>query len=230
MFRRYAIYYAPAAGSQLGRSGAAWLGRDPTPGAGPVAQPVPDLPGCRPIADLTAAPRRYGLHGTLKAPMRLATGRDADALLAAIAAWAADRTPVVLGRMHVAVLGRFIAIVPLRQHDALVRFAADLVRDLDGFRAPLTDDDIARRRAAGLSARQDALLAAWGYPYVMDELRFHVTLSGPLDPHEIPPLRAAAETHFAAALAAPETLNDLAVFGEDDTGLFHLVARCPLKG
>ncbi len=229
MYARYALYYAPEAGSDLARLGTAWLGRDAE--AGPVAQPSPPLPaGCRPLAELTEAPRRYGLHGTLKPPMRLAAGRSADDLVETAAAWAARRPPVALGPLRVAALGPFLALVPVAQPPALVEFAADLVRDLDAFRAPPDEAELARRRRHGLTPRQEALLAAWGYPHVMDELRFHVTLTGPLAPAEAAAVAAAAEAHFAPALGRPETMRELAVFGEGADGRFHLLRRLPLQG
>ena len=101
---------------------------------------------------------------------------------------------------------------------------------LDGYRAPATDSELARRRAAGLTPRQEALLERWGYPYVMEELRFHVTLTGPLEDGEIEPVTAAAEAHFAPALAQTHVMASLAVFGEDADGVFHLVRRLPLRG
>lgn len=226
MFSRYAIYYAPASGSDLARLGNEWLGRNPE--AGPVTQAAPSLPGCRPIAEITAAPRKYGLHGTLKPPMRLAEGLPPEDLVAAVAAWGAQRGSVDLGPLRVASLGPFLALVPVEQPQALVRFAADLVRDLDAFRAASTEGELARRRQNGLSARQEELLAAWGYPYVMDELRFHVTLTDKLHPHEVPVVSAAAEAHFAPAMGSPVVMTDLAVFGEDAEGAFHLIKRLPL--
>lgn len=228
MFSRYAIYYAPEAESDLARLGAAWLGRDAAAGA--VAQVAPDLPGCRPIAALTAAPRRYGLHGTLKPPMRLVPGRSGAELIETATAWAAGRAPVDLGPMVLGALGTFLALVPQRQSRALVDLASELVRDLDAFRAPPHAAELARRRQHGLSPRQEALLANWGYPHVMEELRFHVTLTDRLEPHELAPVRAAAEAHFAPVLHRPVTMTDLAVFGETDGGLFHLITRLPLRG
>jgi putative phosphonate metabolism protein len=228
MFTRYALYYAPAAGSDLARLGAAWLGRDAE--AGPVPMAVADLPGCRAMADLTVSARRYGLHGTLKPPMRLAEWRSPDDLAEAAAAWAAARAPVDLGPLVLGRLGRFLALVPERQPQALVDFAADLVRDLDRFRAPPAPEELARRRQHGLTPRQEALLAAWGYPFVMEELRFHVTLTDALEPDEIDTVQAAAEAHFAPVLGRPETMAELALFAEDAGGLFHLVRRLPLQG
>lgn len=227
MFTRYALYYAPEAGSDLARLGADWLGRD---AAGGPCSPVPDLPGARPMAALAASARRYGLHGTLKPPFRLAEGRGADELIETAAAWAAARAPVDLGVLVLADWDGFLALVPARQTTALEGLAADLVRDLDGFRAPPTAQELARRRAAGLNARQEALLAQWGYPHVMEEFRFHVTLTDRLTPAERPILRSAAEAHFAPVLGQPARMTELAVFAEDADGLFHLVRRLPLRG
>jgi putative phosphonate metabolism protein len=228
MFTRFALYYAPATGSDLARLGATWLGRDAETGPVPIA--VDDIPGCRAMADLAASARRYGLHGTLKPPMRLAEGRDPDDLAEAAAAWAAGYAPVDLGPLVLGKLGRFLALVPEHQPEALVDFAADLVRGLDRFRAPPTPEELARRRQHGLTPRQEALLAEWGYPYVMEELQFHVTLTDALEPDEVAPVLAAAEAHFAPVLGRPETMADLALFAEDADGLFHLVRRLPLQG
>lgn len=228
MYRRYALYFAPEAGSDLARLGAGWLGRDAA--GGPVDQVAPDLPGCREMAVLTASPRRYGLHGTLKPPMRLADGVTAEDFLAAARDWAATRAPVDLGPLVLGTLGRFLALVPAAQTAALEDFAGDLVRALDRFRAPLGAQDLARRRQHGLSDRQEALLAAWGYPYVMEELRFHVTLSDRLEEGEVPVLHAAAAAHFAPVIGRPHVMRHLAVFGEDDAGLFHQVSALPLQG
>lgn len=228
MFTRYALYFAPHPDSALARLGASWLGRDAS--TGPVEQATPALPGCRPLADLTAAPRRYGLHGTLKAPMRLAPGCNADDLIETAAAWAAGRAPVDLGHLQVAALGPFLALVPGAQPPALERFAADLVRDFDRFRAPPTPAELARRKQHPLTPRQNALLEAWGYPYVMEEFRFHITLSDALASAERPIVQAAAEAHLATALDRPEVMRDLAVFGEDESGIFHLLTRLALRG
>jgi len=226
MFQRYAIYHAPD--GALAQLGASWLGRDAQ--SGPLPHGVADLPGCRPMAELTTSARRYGLHGTLKPPMRLAEGFHPDDLIETLSAFAAQRAPVEIGTCRVAALGPFLAVVAVEQPAALDRLAADLVRDMDRFRAPPSEAELARRKAQGLSQRQLELLDAWGYPYVMEEFRFHITLSDALTDSERAPVMAAAEAHLAPALAEPVTLGDLAVFGEDESGVFHLITRLPLRG
>jgi putative phosphonate metabolism protein len=227
MFSRYALYFAPAAGSPLAHLGASWLGRDAEGGA---VTPMPDLPGVRPMAALAASARRYGLHATLKPPMRLVEGANPDDLIETAAAWAAARGPVPLGRLVLAEWDGFLALVPDAQPQALTDFAADLVRELDHFRAQPTEAELARRRAQPLSKRQEALLVQWGYPHVMEEFRFHITLSDRLTPTEAPILRAAAKAWFAPVLGQPAEMSDLAVFAEGEGGVFHLLRRLPLRG
>jgi len=226
MHQRHAIYYAPPAGSALARLGAAWLGRDAESGA-ILPQPVA---GGLALEALTAAPRRYGLHGTLKPPMRLAQGCGPEDLAAALRSLAARLAPVDLGPLRLARIEGFLALVPDPQPAALEHLAAEVVAGLDHLRAPPDEGELARRRAAGLGPRQEALLARWGYPHVMEEFRFHVTLTERLAEEAAGPVTRAAAAHFAEALAEPQRLGDLAVFGEDAGGTFHLLTRVPLTG
>ena len=50
------------------------------------------------------------------------------------------------------------------------------------FARPPGAAELERRRKAGLSAAQEKMLLRWGYPYVLDEFRFHLTLTGRLQP------------------------------------------------
>lgn len=219
--KRYAVYYAPPKGSQFAQAGAAWLGWDADM-ARPRAHPDLGLD----LAGLTATPRKYGLHGTLKAPMRL-TCAD-DEFLDAVATLARGLAPVELGQLRLRALDGFLAIVPEVQPQPLADLAAQIVRDLDPFRAPLTEAELARRHATGLSARQQDLLLAWGYPYVMEEFRFHVTLTGALAAPGMTDALRAAYAWFGPALDEEHILHELAVFSEDTTGQFHLITRFPL--
>lgn len=222
-YQRFAVYYAPAPGSDLARAGAAWLGWDPATG---MDMPQPDL-GLD-LAALTATPRKYGLHGTLKPPMRLSGG--VASFLDGVEALADQLAPVPLDGLRLKPIGGFLAIVTQAQPQALTDCADRIVRALDPFRAPLTENDLARRRAAGLSPRQEALLQRWGYPYVMEEFRFHVTLTGKLPPDQMPDALRAAHAWFDPALAQAQALDALCVFGEDASGRFHLLRRSAMRG
>ena len=171
---RYAIYYLPPEGA-LSEFGAAWLGWSVDAGR---AVPQPGVDG---IEALTRTPRKYGFHATLKPPFRLAPGTTPDGLAQAAARLAAGLAPVTLAALVPGTLGHFLALVPAAPSAALDALAARCVADLDCFRAAPTQAELNRRRAAGLTAAQEANLQRWGYPHVMDGFRFHMTLTGRQD-------------------------------------------------
>jgi len=216
--KRYAIYYAPEAGA-FADAAAFWLGWDPVAGR---AVPQPDLPG---IYEQTADPRKYGFHGTIKPPFRLAEGVDFAQLCDEAERLAHGLAPVVMDGLQLIVLEGFAALVPRGNVTALTALAADVVARLDHLRAPLTEAEITRRRPERLTARQRALLDEYGYPYVMEEFRFHLTLTG-RDPG--PGLITAAQARFAPHLPQPFVLQELCLFGEALDGSFHLLHRYPL--
>jgi putative phosphonate metabolism protein len=224
---RYAIYYAPATSSPLWRFGSAALGYD---AATRQDEPFLEHPGFS-IAEwstLTDEPRRYGFHATLKAPFYLADGADEAALLHAVDHSAAGSLPVALGAMKVELLTRFLALVPANDQPATGDFAHKLVVDLDPFRAPLSKADLARRLMSPLTERQRHYLDRYGYPYVSDEFRFHMTLSGP-----VPDAKSkAAYSILARAFdglsrhEATVMISDIAVFRQDQrSARFHIIHR-----
>lgn len=223
-FARYGLYVVPD--GALFDVASSWLGWDSAAGR-PVAHPVvTGLPA--PVEVLTRTPRKYGFHGTIKPPFRLADGMGFAGFDAAARAFCATRQPVVIPALEVRRLGRFIAITPTAPSVALSDLAATAVAALDAFRAPPAEVELARRRAAGLTDAQEALLRAWGYPYVMDEFRFHMTLTGRTEAPDI--VRACLSDHFAPVLPKPFVVDSLAVMGEDADGMFHLVNRYTLSG
>ena len=225
-FERFAIYAMPQ--GALLEAGAQWLGWNSVTGI-EVAHPhIPALPV--PAAELTRTPRKYRFHGTIKPPFRLAEGQTADALATATAALCAKAAPVTIPALEVQRIGGFVAIVPAAPAHDLAKLAGQVVRDLDHFRAPAPEAELARRRKAGLSERQKALLLQWGYPYVMEEFRFHLTLTGSLDRATADSARDALAMHFEPLLPRPFLLDSLCLTGEDAAGRFHMVHRYPLAG
>ena len=100
-------------------------------------------------------------------------------------------SPVALDALIVAPLGRFLALRPEGDTGGVDALAAASVRAFAPFRAPLTEAQLARRRAGGLTPAQEARLVHWGYPHVMAGFRFHMTLTGKRLRHELPAIRAA---------------------------------------
>jgi putative phosphonate metabolism protein len=226
-FRRYAIYYAPEAGP-LAAFGAAWLGWDPATGTEVAHPDVAALP--RPVAELTDTPRKYGFHGTIKPPFRLAEGQSVQTLHEAAQALCARLAPVTLEGLRLSRLGAFLALTPQGDAGALAALAGEIVEALDAFRAPPTEAEIARRNPDKLSPVQRALLEKWGYPYVFDEFRFHLTLTGKLDSGEAEAVEAALAPVVAPLLPVPFRIGSLCLFGEAEDGRFHLAHRYTLSG
>jgi len=227
-FVRYAVYYLPPEGSALARFGAHWLGWECAAGRA-VDHTEVALPGDLTVAEITGTPRKYGFHGTLKPPFRLTAGRKAEALDDALSALAARTRPFDAPALRLAALGRFLALVPSAPCPALDDLAAAAVRDLDAFRAPPSGAELARRRAAGLSPRQEANLTRWGYPYVMQDFRFHMTLTGGLAAGDLAAVEAALAELVAPLCADPLPVREIALLGEVEER-FHLIRRYPLTG
>jgi putative phosphonate metabolism protein len=222
---RYAIYYAPAPDGALGRFGRSWLGYDAETGT-PVAQPALDGIAAQRLAEITAEPRRYGFHATLKPPFSLAPGRTGTGLATALAAFAGRQEAVLAPPLALAAISGFWALVPSLPCPPLARLAAACVRHFDPFRAPPAADEQARRRQAGLSPAQEALLTEWGYPYVMDEFRFHLTLTERLAADEASRIGAILSERVAPLCGAPLPIDALALFHQPRRGEnFRLVCR-----
>jgi putative phosphonate metabolism protein len=210
-FPRYAIYYLAAPGTALDRFGSQLLGYDAHSGEDlPFpADAVPMTPDWR---ELTADPRKYGFHATLKAPLSLAHGRSEAELVAACEAFADRPRPIPLISPVVNSISGFIAVVPAQPSTELERLAADCVREFDSFRAPLTPQDRARRNPSALTERQREYLDSWGYPYVMEDFRFHMTLTGRLDAGRRAPVLAMLRTRFSEIGLDRIAIDRIAVF------------------
>jgi putative phosphonate metabolism protein len=220
---RYAIYYAPAQQSRLDRFGAQLLGYDAfggddLPFPEDVQQAAPDW------RELTADPRKYGFHATLKAPFHLAPDKTEAELFAACSAFAATPRAIPVIRPVVGSISGFIAVVPETPPPELIRLAADCVTEFDPFRAPLTDADRARRNPSRLTPAQREHLERWGYPYVMDDFRFHMTLTGRLDRERHDPVLAMLKVRFSTLDLATLAIDRIAVFRQESaTSRFRIV-------
>jgi putative phosphonate metabolism protein len=225
-YPRYAIYYADAPDSTLERFGASLLGYD---AYGGEELPFPD--GVPPDwRELTQDPRKYGFHATLKAPMTLAPGRTEAQLVAACELFADAARPVPLINPVVDSISGFIAVVPAEPSSELERLAADCTRAFDFFRAPLTPEDRARRNPAKLTAQQCDYLDRWGYPYVMEEFRFHMTLTGRLPAERRGAVVAMLQSRFSAIEVATLEIDRIALFRQDDAASrFGIIGHWPLR-
>ncbi|CAH2604062.1 Protein RcsF [Rhodovastum atsumiense] len=188
----------------------------------------PDLPD---IAAVTAEPRLYGFHATLKPPMRLRDGAGRDDLLAVARAIAAAAPAFDLPPLEVAAPHGFLALRESRPCPPLQALADAAVAWADPLRAPPDAAELARRRGSGLPPAAEANLRRWGYPYVFATWFFHLTLTRRLSSAEHALYRPAAEAHFADVLALPRRVSEICLFAQPTPGAaFILDARISLAG
>jgi hypothetical protein len=211
---RYALYFAPAVSHPLWQAGCHWLGRDARAGAALTP----------PAQAFVRQPWRYGFHATLKAPLSLAADCTEAQWLDAVRALAARHRSFRMPALHVCQLGRFVALrprAPVAPEHPLCRLADDGVISLDFCRDRHAHAARRSTREASLTLRQQSNLAQWGYAHVLDDWRFHMTLSNPLGPADdarAESVLQAARQHFAEALAEPLMCDALCVFVEPGPG------------
>ncbi len=228
---RYALYYAPRPEEGLAVAASHWLGRSADTGQTRALKAAPAFAAER-LAEITAEPRLYGFHGTLKAPIVLRDGASERDLLGAVGSFAAGRSAFAVPSMRLGCLSGFMALVPGAPSTELQDLADSCVIEFDEFRRPAAEAELARRRAASLSPRQEELLLRWGYPYVLEEWRFHLTLTGRIhDEGERTAIGDLLRRQFAGFIDRPLAVRDLCVFRQPAAGRpFTAMARFRLGG
>jgi len=227
---RYAIYFSPAEKEDLTHAAAEWLGYNPWLFVN-VEQIKVDGLSPNIFWQLTESPRRYGFHATLKAPMRLTEGASEFDLHKASLEFSRQTENFELLGLQLKWIGSFLALVPAENSSELQHLASFAVRHFEHLRAPLNDEEIARRKPKSLSRVQKKYLEEWGYPYVFDEFRFHMTLTGAVPADQKPAVEAAAAHHFSPWLMQPFKVERIAQFKQTAPDCsFHIVRSYTFEG
>lgn len=225
---RIGVFFAPPPDHPLWQAGSLWLGRD-------ASRPSAHEPISSPVAEsLVRAPRRYGFHATLKPPFQFDSNIDAERVWQQARCLASQLAPFEMPRLSVQWLDDFLALRPVNSADPamtpLIGLAARVVRDLDPLRRPASQAELAKRRHAGLTAPQESMLVQWGYPYVLDTWRFHMTLTGPVS--ALPESAAVkseileqARGFFEASLREPLHCEHICLFVEPEPGAELIIWR-----
>jgi putative phosphonate metabolism protein len=221
---RYAIYFVPDPETELYRFGASVLGYDAYTGNDTsfISSAAPDW------LDKIREPRTYGFHATLKPPFRLTADAVASDLEKALDAFAKSHRQIDVGPLEVRSLGSFIALVPAVPCSPLDQLAGACVQHFDDFRAPMNVEERARRLATSLSEQERINLDRWGYPYVFDNFRFHMTLTGPLVDADRAQTLKWLITEFASRTAAQRLILDRLVVAHQTDGSFRVVHSVPV--
>jgi len=228
---RYALYYAPRAEEALAVAASRWLGRNAETGETRDIVPVGGVSHER-LCAIVAGPRLYGFHGTLKPPIALVEGATERDFLEAVGTLAATERQIDVPALELGELQDFLALVPSGRCAPLQDFSDRCVVEFDEFRRPADEAELARRRAPGLTPRQEDLLLRWGYPYVLEQGRFHLTLTGRVqDPRERGAILDELRRRFMAFIDRPLAVRDLCVFRQAAPGRpFTVLARFRLGG
>lgn len=216
--KRYAIYFAPAQHTELTEFGRLVLSASTLLNDSPVRLSV------------TRKAAFYGFHSTFKAPMELATGVDEQALLDAMEAFVKTRRKLPLIGLAPRTLDGFHALT-LAEADAINDVAGDVVKTFERFRAPLSEYDRQRRDPNSLSAQQLQNLDTYGYPHVLDEFRFHMTLSHRMtDPVESSDYHQWLVSLYSDTVTETPVFDQLALFMQPDREhAFTRVAEFPVN-
>jgi putative phosphonate metabolism protein len=228
---RFALYYAPRAEEGIATAANQWFGMTPKGARNRQQLAVPGVSHER-LAEIMDDPRLYGFHGTLKAPIALVDGMSERDFVDAVGRFAASQRAFTVPSMVLAEIGSFLALVPDRRCPELHDLADHCVVEFDEYRRPADETELSRRRASGLSPRQDQLLLRWGYPYVLEEWRFHLTLTARIaDATERAAVMAALRKRFSGFIDRPLHVRDLCIFRQPDAGRpFTAAARFRLGG
>ena len=213
LFKRYAIYHLSI--GDFHELGSAWLGWNNRLGTHCVPTLGQDW--------IVERPKKYGFHATIKAPFRIADGCSERDLIDAFDTFCQSIAPVTTGVCDLRRIGRFLAITPTDPPSDLNDLAARSVKYFDAFRAPLEQEDIDRRRKSRLTPDQDALMLRWGYPFIFEHFKYHLTLTGPLPAEQIDTVENSARNVFRRFLKGAYGINTLSLMGEDIDGYFHEV-------
>ena len=136
-------------------------------------------------------------------------------LLTAARVFARSLSPIEIPPLKLAIIGKFIALTPITQSAALEKLSAACVRAFEAYRVPLTDEQIANYKKNRLTVHQEQMLEHWGYPYVMEEFRFHMSVTDRIDvASEREAIMAAMEKLAAPVLGKPVMVHDIVVFAQ----------------
>ncbi len=226
---RLAIYYTPALDSDLAQTAAKWLGRNNSTGSFQGQPQIFSISKDR-LREITKAPFHYGFHGTIKPPFQLAPDVTIEQVEERLEDFAAHHEKFILPPLELKYMYNFFCLRPMGYSSELHDLASEAVVYFDDLRLPATTGELNKRRRSRLSPRQETMLATWGYPYVLDEFRFHLTLTGKIsDRCEKETLQQELEERFPPQLCKAVPFDSLCLFVEIDSAPLTIIRRIPLR-
>ena len=222
---RYSIYYVPD--GPLGKFGASWLGWDIQ-----AREFVPLLHienNKIDLSKITEEPRKYGFHGTLKAPFRLNSQKTEKELIADFEEFCRNQPSVCSEKLVLTIIGNFIALAPAKQSERISQLAQNCVTFFDHYRAPLNKKELARKQKKTLTSYQQEMLSRWGYPYVFKDFKFHLTLTGKISKTVADELMSFLARKINPVLEDRFRIRELVLARQEENGMFYQFLRRKLN-
>ncbi len=228
MNERYALFFTLPAESPLYQTASAWLEYDAYTG---LPSSDGSIPPCPDPSILRSTPAKYGFHATLKAPFRLKPGVTIDQLSDKIRLFCQTEPSFESEPLTIDRVGHRLALVSKIHCHPMASLAEKCLRVFEPFRAELNEMEYRRRKPEKLSSRQLDLLDKWGYPFVLDEFRFHMTLTNRLAEGQIKPAGEYLSGLFAPGIDQPLKIDRIYLFHQPaNTERFRVVSGFELKG
>lgn len=226
---RLAIYFTPDPDSRLAREAALWLGRDIHSSSYSLFKPTLYISE-ELRRTLTKSPFHYGFHATLKPPFRLINGASIEMVEDKLHKFVRQYEKFILPQLELTQLNGFFCLRPVSDRAMLTELAHQVVEDFDEFRRPPDSAELQKRRQAGLTTHQEKMLRKWGYPYVMEEFTFHLTLTERIsDNKEKALLAKELRSRFKPPVLDYVGFNALSLFVEEDKKPMYCQQSFPLS-
>ena len=226
-YSRYAIYYAPPKESNLEEFGRYWFGWDPL-----NAKLINNKHrinylnrfGIKNLINIdknVLIPKKYGFHGTLIPPFKLNKNYSTNTLFKKTEEIAKKFKKFKFYKFKLKKINNFYAFVQNKKNNNINKLSNRLVRELFKFRSPLTKKEIDRRNPSKLSKLQLNILYKWGYPYLMSEFNFHMTLASEVTGNKLYLELKKIERNKEIILNEINNFDKIYIFGENQKGMFE---------
>ena len=226
-YSRYAIYYAPPKGSSLEEFGRYWFGWDPV-----NAKLINNKHrinylsrfGIKNLINIdknVLIAKKYGFHGTLIPPFKLNKNYSTNTLFKKTEEIAKKFKRFKFYKFKLKKINDFYAFVQNKKNNNINKLSNRLVRELYKFRSPLTKKEIDKRNPSKLSKLQLNILYKWGYPYLMSEFNFHMTLASEVTGNKLYFELKKIEKNKEIILNEINNFDKIYIFGENQKGMFE---------
>jgi len=181
------------------------------------------------LKDYCEQPAKYGFHATLKAPFRLKRNVKTKNFYDVISHIAAQHSRFKIKGLKIVYSKKFTFITSRKPNKLLINLENDLVKHLDTFRAELNKTEIKKRIPDSLTFKQNKYLKEWGYPFVFDQFKFHMTLMNQNNNKLSNKQKLELEKLIYKISNNVIEFNEISLLGENKNGHFEEIKRFKLN-